>query len=115
MRRWQEIAGAPVPALDARARTATPALRAVTADCWSASNKATPPGIIRTGTVTIKSFSRCVQCASGSGRSWKCTTMGLRPFPPSLSHGARSPLVVHNPLPFQPAFGSSMRPSKPLA
>src|SRR5262252_1509250 len=52
--------------------------------------------------------------ASGSGRSWKCTAIGFVPLPPSLSHGARSPLVVHNPRPFQPAFGSSMRPSKPL-
>jgi hypothetical protein len=67
------------------------------------------------GSFRVRSSPRCAQCASGSGRSWKCTTMGLRPLPPSLSHGARSPLVVHNPLPFQPAFGSSMRPSKPLA
>jgi len=28
-----------------------------------------------------------------------------------MSHGVLSPLVVHNRLPFQPAFGSSMRPS----
>ena len=55
------------------------------------------------------------QCASGSGRSWKCTTSGLVPLPPSLSHGVRSPLVAHRPRPFQPAFGSSIRPSKPLA
>src|SRR2546425_4844619 len=34
---------------------------------------------------------------------------GFLPLPPSMSHGARSPLVVHNPRPFQPAFGSSMR------
>ena len=53
--------------------------------------------------------------ASGSGRSWKCTTSGLEPLPFSISHGARSPLELHNPRPFQPAFGSSMRPSKPLA
>jgi hypothetical protein len=32
-----------------------------------------------------------------------------------LRHGARSPLAVHSPRPFQPALGSSMRPSKPLA
>jgi len=28
-----------------------------------------------------------------------------------MSHGVLSPLVVHNRLPFQPAVGSSMRPS----
>src|SRR6266446_7071366 len=50
--------------------------------------------------------------ASGSGRNWKCTAMGLLPLPPSLSHGVLSPLVVHKPRPFQPAFASSMRPSK---
>ena len=55
------------------------------------------------------------QCASGSGRSWKWTAMGFLPLPPSISHGARSPLVVQSPRPFQPAAGSSMRPSKPLA
>jgi hypothetical protein len=27
----------------------------------------------------------------------------------------RLPEVTHNPRPFQPAFGSSMRPSRPLA
>jgi hypothetical protein len=55
------------------------------------------------------------QCASGSGRSWKCTAIGFMPLPPSCSHGTRSPLLAHNPRPFQPAFGSSMRPSRPLA
>ena len=55
------------------------------------------------------------QCASGSGRTWMCTARGLEPFPPSLSHGVRSPFVLHNPRPFQPVFGSSMRPSNPLA
>ena len=49
------------------------------------------------------------------GRSWKCTAIGFVPLPPSISHGVRSPLAVHKPRPFQPAFGSSMRPSKPLA
>jgi hypothetical protein len=52
--------------------------------------------------------------ARGSGRSWKCTAIGTLPLPPSLSHGVRSPLVVHRPRPFHPASGSSMRPSKPL-
>lgn len=55
------------------------------------------------------------QWASGSGRSWKCTAMGFMPLPPSCIHGARSPLEVHSPRPFQPAFGSSIRPSRPLA
>src|SRR5262245_30437546 len=44
-----------------------------------------------------------------------CTARGLLPLPPSFSHGVRSPFVLHSPRPFQPAFGSSIRPSKPLA
>ena len=42
--------------------------------------------------------------ASGSGRTWKCTTSGFVPLPPSLSHGVRSPLGTQRPRPFQPAF-----------
>jgi hypothetical protein len=53
--------------------------------------------------------------ANGSGRSWKWKAIGTVPLPPSFSHGVRSPLVVHNPRPFQPAAGSSIRPSSPLA
>ena len=53
--------------------------------------------------------------ASGSGRSWKCAASGFVPLPVSTSHGVRSPLAAHSPRPFQPAFGSSMRPSNPLA
>jgi len=53
--------------------------------------------------------------ASGSERIWKCTAIGLLPLPPSVCHGARSPLLTHNPLPFHPASGSSIRPSSPLA
>jgi hypothetical protein len=55
------------------------------------------------------------QSASGVGRSWKWKAIGTVPLPPSFSHGARSPLVVHTPRPFHPAPASSMRPSKPLA
>ena len=69
-------------------------------------------GMDREGPVLPSGFS---YFASGSGRSWKCTTSGFVPLPPSISHGVRSPLVVHRPRPFQPAFGSSMRPSRPLA
>ena len=39
----------------------------------------------------------------------------LAPLRPLPGHGVRSPLVVHRPRPFQPAFGSSILPSKPLA
>jgi hypothetical protein len=53
--------------------------------------------------------------ANGSGRSWKCAASGLVPFPPSMSHGVRSPLADQRPRPFQPPFGSSMRPSRPFA
>jgi hypothetical protein len=58
---------------------------------------------------------KIAQCANGSGRTWKCTAIGFMPLPPSWSHGVRSPLEVHKPRPFQPAFGSSIRPSRPLA
>ncbi len=37
------------------------------------------------------------------------------PFPVSLWNGVRVPHVVHTPLPFQPVFALSMRPSMPLA
>ena len=60
-------------------------------------------------------FSRTAYFASGSGLTWKCTTSGFVPLPPSLSHGVRSPLGTQSPRPFQPALGSSMRPSKPFA
>jgi GNAT superfamily N-acetyltransferase len=53
--------------------------------------------------------------ASGSGRSWKCAANGRVPLPPSISHGVRSPLAAQRPRPFQPADGSSMRPSNPFA
>src|SRR5262249_31935936 len=62
-----------------------------------------------------ESYVRPAQCASGSGRTWMCTARGFEPLPPSFSHGVRSPFVLHSPRPFQPALGSSMRPSKPLA
>ncbi len=58
---------------------------------------------------------RSAHFASGLGRTWMCTARGLAPLPPSISHGVRSPLVPHSPRPFQPALGSSMRPSSPLA
>jgi len=53
--------------------------------------------------------------ASGSGRSWKWTTLLLVPLPVSLWNGVRVAQVDHRPLPFQPVFGSSMRPSSPFA
>src|SRR5215831_651476 len=52
-----------------------------------------------------------VQCASGSGRICSLKTFGLASVPPSLWNTVRVPEVVHSPLPFQPALGSSMRPS----
>src|SRR5437868_6367830 len=68
------------------------------------------------------------QCASGSGRSWNWTTSGLDNVSgvapgapgagasmPSICCGVRLPDVTHSARPFQPAFGSSMRPSSPLA
>jgi hypothetical protein len=68
------------------------------------------------------------QCASGLGRSWKFTTIGLDSVAgvgpgapgapasmPSICTGVRLPEVTHRPRPFQPAAASSMRPSSPLA
>src|SRR5262249_15773955 len=49
--------------------------------------------------------------ANGSGRIWKWRTLLVVPLPVSMWNGARVPTVAHNPLPFQPAFGSSIRPS----
>jgi hypothetical protein len=79
---------------------------------------AAPDGAIHLGSALSlpgKRGDKPAQCASGSGRTWKCTAMGFMPLPPSWSHGVRSPLEVHRPRPFQPALGSSMRPSRPLA
>src|SRR5215510_240166 len=68
------------------------------------------------------------QCASAFGRSWNCTTSGLDcvfsvapgapgcgASMPSMCTGVRLPEVTQRPRPFQPTFGSSMRPSRPLA
>ena len=53
--------------------------------------------------------------ASGSGRIWNFTTLLIVPLPVSLWNGARVAQVDHSPLPFHPAFGSSILPSIPLA
>ncbi len=55
------------------------------------------------------------QRASGSGRIWNWTTRGWVPLPVSMWNGVRLPLVVYSARPFQPPFGSSMRPSIHLA
>src|SRR5690348_4305897 len=55
------------------------------------------------------------QCASGLGRSWKRSTLLVVPFPVSRWTRDRVEYVAHKPLPFHPAFGSSMRPSSHLA
>src|SRR5215471_4742931 len=55
------------------------------------------------------------QRANGSGRTWNLTTLGWVPLPVSRWNGVRFPSVVQTPRPFQPAFGSSMRPSIHLA
>src|SRR5262245_47423159 len=60
-------------------------------------------------------FFRFVQRASGSGRSWILIAFGRDPLLPSLWKNVRVPVVVLSALPFQPAFGSSMRPSTFLA
>src|ERR1700749_4398964 len=55
------------------------------------------------------------QCASGSGRIWNFTIFGRVPLPFSRWNGVRLPSVDQRARPFQPAFGSSMRPSIHLA
>src|SRR5882672_6861370 len=52
--------------------------------------------------------------ASGFGRTCSLKTLGCSPLPPSLWKTVRVPDVVHRPLPFQPALGSSTRPSTSL-
>jgi hypothetical protein len=103
-----------------RIRVHTLALTTCVANLMQKPRPAAPDGAFH-GACVRPSSSRAnggekpAQCASGSGRTWKCTAMGLMPLPPSWSHGVRSPLDVHRPRPFQPALGSSMRPSRPLA
>ncbi len=52
--------------------------------------------------------------ANGLWRICMWRTRGLLPLPPSWCQGVRSPSGIHRPRPFQPALGSSMRPSNPL-
>src|SRR5882672_5427017 len=47
---------------------------------------------------------------NGSGRTWNLTSLLVVPLPPSMWNGARVEMLVQIPLPFQPAFASSMRP-----
>ena len=54
---------------------------------------------------------RLAHRASGSGRNWNFTTFGRLSVPPSRWNMALVEEVAHSALPFQPAFGSSMRPS----
>src|SRR2546425_6488819 len=49
--------------------------------------------------------------ARGSGRNWMRAAFGRFSLPPSRWNIVRVPEVDHRLLPFQPAFGSSMRPS----
>src|SRR5688572_26668680 len=49
--------------------------------------------------------------ASGSGRTWNFITLLVVPLPVSMWNGALVETVVQMPRPFQPALGSSMRPS----
>src|SRR5215831_20704889 len=48
--------------------------------------------------------------ASGVGRTWNFTTLGLIPLPPSWCQGVYIESLDQNPRPFHPAFGSSIRP-----
>src|SRR5437867_11082033 len=53
---------------------------------------------------------RAFHFASGSVLTWKWTALLCVPLPPSSCHGVRLAQPVHSPLPFQPAFASSIRP-----
>jgi hypothetical protein len=52
--------------------------------------------------------------ASGCGRSWKWIALLVVPLPPSMWKGVRVLMEAQRPRPFQPASGSSMRPSSHL-
>ena len=52
-----------------------------------------------------------VTAPAGLGLIWKCSTLLVVPLPVSMWNGARVLTVAQRPRPFQPAFGSSMRPS----
>jgi hypothetical protein len=78
-------------------------------------NKTRPALASRAGYV-VSTASSPTYFASGSGRSWNFTSFGRSPLPmPSTWNGVRLPAVAQTPRPFQPPFGSSMRPSKVLA
>jgi hypothetical protein len=49
--------------------------------------------------------------ASGSGRSWNRIALLVVPCPPSMWNGVRVLTDAQSPRPFQPAVGSSIRPS----
>ncbi len=49
--------------------------------------------------------------ASACGRSWNLYALLVVPLPPSMWKGARVLMAAQSARPFQPAFGSSMRPS----
>ena len=50
-----------------------------------------PPGADQHRAVRQQCIEVFAQCASGLGRTWICTAMGVMPLPPSLSQGVRSP------------------------
>ena len=72
------------------------------------------PRRVRRG-ACVRLGGRLLQCASGSGRTWNLKTGATFSVPPSAWNGARLPDVVQTARPFQPAAGSSMRPSSPFA
>src|SRR5712692_4211582 len=54
------------------------------------------------------------QLASGLGRIWIFTALLSVPGPPSVCHRRSGEYTAQIARPFQPPFGSSMRPSSPL-
>ena len=68
-----------------------------------------PPSLPRA--VAGAASTASAQFASGFGLICSLNTFGWAPAPPSPWNTALVPEVVHRPLPCQPLFGSSMRPS----
>src|SRR5262245_26258072 len=86
-------------------------------ECRHALVQNKPPGSREPGG-HVAALSRCAcdHFASGSGRSCSFTSFGTLPLPtPSSWNGVRLPELAHMPRPFQPPFGSSMRPSTSFA
>ena len=114
--RMQDKASAAAPPKRLLRNVMSPSCRRQTQSGWCALGPcmSTAPMKLLQVSVSLLLVASCY-FASGSGRTWMCTAIGYAPLPRSLSQGVRSPEALHRPRPFQPAFASSMRASRPLA